>query len=140
MGDSSDIDQAVITKLSADPTLLSYMPNGVYWETAPPNSTRFVLVSLVDARDEGNFGARAYEDILYQITAVGLTTANPNMKAAAARIDTLLEDGALSVAGYRHMVMYREARIRLTEVDDEDPDIRWFHRGGYYRVQMAVTP
>jgi hypothetical protein len=127
----------VIAKLGSDATLLGMMPNGVYWEEAPPGSTRFVIVSLIDEADEGQFGGRAYEDALYLVKAVALSTANANIKGAAARIDALLEDGTLTVAGYTHMAMHREGRIRLTEVDDVDPSIRWYHRGGQYRVRVA---
>ena len=72
---------------------------------------------------------------------------NGNIKAAAARIDTLLEDQTImapgsptvQVHGYTWMTCYRESRVRLTEVDDVDPSIRWFRRGGNYRIQFSVT-
>lgn len=139
MPDSSLIDNALIAKLGADATLLGYCPNGVYWDEAPPGATRFVIVSFITEIDEAQFGGRAYEDALYLVKAVMLSTAGGNIQAAAARIDALLEDGTLTVSGYSHMVMHRESRIRITEVDDEDPSIRWFHRGGQYRVQQALT-
>jgi hypothetical protein len=138
MPDSSAIDNALIAKLGADATLLSYMTNGVYWDEAPQGSTKFVIVSMVDQIDEPQFQGRAYEDALYLVKAVALSTAGANIQAAAARIDTLLEDQTLTVAGYTHMVMHREARVRLTEVDDLDASIRWFHRGGHYRVQQSI--
>lgn len=138
MPDSSDIDQAVIAKLGADATLLGYMTNGVYWDEAPPSSTKFVIVSLVDEADAQKQGSRSHEDALYMVKAVALSTANANMKAAAARIDALLDGQTLTAAGYSHMVMQRESRIRITEVDDVDPSIRWFHRGGNYRVVQSL--
>lgn len=136
--DSSDIDAALVAKLGADATLLAICTNGVYIDEAPPGATKFVIVSLVDEVDEATFGGRAYEDALYLVKAVTLSTSKANIKDAAARIDALLEDGTLSVSGYTHMVMHREERIRITEVDDIDASIRWYHRGGRYRVQMAV--
>jgi hypothetical protein len=139
MPDSSAIDNALIAKLAADATLLGHCPNGVYWDEAPPGSTRFVIVSLIDQFDEAVFGGRAIEDALYLVKAVALSTASVNMQAAAARIDALLEDQTLTVSGYSYMTMHREARVRITEVDDVDASIRWFHRGGHYRVQMSVT-
>jgi len=145
--DSSDIDAAIVAKLGADATLLSYCPNGVYWDEAPQGMTKFVIVSLVDEFDESVFGSRAFEDGLYQIEARMLSTSGGNIKAAAARIDVLLDDKPLTigsppvqVAGYTHMLMQRESRIRLTEVDEVDPSIRWFRRGGNYRVVMDVNP
>jgi len=139
MADSSDIDNALIAKLGSDAALLALMPNGVYWGVAPPDSTRFVIVSLVDEADEWTFGGRAAEDAVYLVKAVGLSTTNPDMKAAAARIDALLDGGTLAAAGYTLMAMRREVRIRPpVEVDDVDPKIRWYHRGGHYRVTMAL--
>lgn len=139
MSDSSDIDNALIAKLGADAALLALCPNGVYWDEAPPGSQRFVIVSLVDASDRAVFNRRAFEDALYQVEARMLSTAGGNIKAAAARIDALLEDQTLTVTGYAWMTMFRESRLRGTEVDALDTAIRWYRRGGRYRVQMALT-
>lgn len=142
MPDSSNIDNAIVAKLGADLTLLGLMPNGVYPDEAPQDSTRFVIVSLIDEVDAQAFNARAFEDALYLVKAVARkkdTDPTPNVQAAAARIDALLENATLTVTGYRTMTVHREARIRITEVDEVDASIRWFHRGGQYRVVMSST-
>jgi hypothetical protein len=136
--DSSDIDNALVAKLGSDSLLLSYMPDNVYMDEAPQNTTRFVIVSLVDEEDSVMFGGRSHESALYLVKAVGLSNTNPNMKAAAARIDALLEGQTLTAIGYSPMAMHRESRIRVTEVDEMDSTIRWFHRGGHYRVVMST--
>src|SRR5262245_25549194 len=126
--DSSDIDAALVTKLGSDSALLALMPNGVYFDLAPPNSTRFVLVSLVEEADIRRFEGRSHEDILYQVKAVGLSktgSPTPDMKGATARIDVLLEQTLLPVTGYQPMAVFRETRVRYTEVDDLDPTVRW---------------
>jgi hypothetical protein len=138
MPDSSDIDNALVAKLGADAALLAMMPNGVYWEEAPPGSRRFVIVSLVDEADARQFEGRSHEDALYLVKAVALSTENANMKGAAKRIDDLLEGGTLVVDDYTLMALYREGRLRMTEVDDVDNTIRWFHRGGHYRIVMST--
>jgi hypothetical protein len=139
MADSSDIDNALVAKLGADATLLALVPNGVYIDEAPAGATRFVIVSLVDEADVGRFGGRAIEDALYQVEARMLSTvAGANVKAAAARIDALLEQGTLTVSGYSLMALFRESRIRLTEVDAADPSIRWLRRGGNYRLVVST--
>ena len=145
--DSSDIDAALVTKLGSDAALLALCPNGVYVDEAPQGMTKFVIVSLVDESDEAVFGGRAIEDALYLVEARMQSTAGGNIKAAAARIDALLEDQPLlapgspasNVAGYVWMTTYRESRVRQTEVDAVDPSFRWYRRGGNYRVQMSVT-
>lgn len=138
MPDSSDIDQALIARLNGDATLLALMPDNVYWDEAPPKSTRFVIVSLITEADVPKFGGRSHEDALYLVKAVALSTVNANMKAAAARIDALLDGQTLTVTGYSPMLLQREERIRITEVDAVDPDIRWQHRGGHYRVMQSL--
>lgn len=145
MPDSSDIDGALVAKLLADATLMALTPDGVFVDEAGKslvtggNAKAFVIVSLVDEADAPVFGQRGFEDALYLVKVVELSTVTPShVKAAAARIDALLEDGTLTVTGYTHMVMNREARIRLTEVDEVDASIRWYHRGGHYRVQQSL--
>lgn len=138
MADSSDIENALIAKLAADATLLGLCPNGVYYDEAPPGSTRFVIVSLVDETDEPMFSARAFEDALYLVKAVMLSTAGGDVKSAAARIDVLLDQQPLTVTGYNVSLMRRESRVRVTEVDDLDKSIRWFHRGGRYQVVAST--
>ena len=138
MADSSVIENALIAKLLADATLMALTTDGVYFDEAAPGKTKFVIVSLVDEHDEPMFGSRAFEDALFMVKAVALSTAGMNIQTAAARIDTLREQGTLTASGYSLMALRRESRIRQTEVDDLDPSIRWQHRGGLYRVVMSL--
>lgn len=139
MADSSDIDNALVAKLAGDGTLTSLMPGGVFVDEAPAGSSQFVIVSLVSEDDAQQFGGRAFEDALYLVEARELSkVATKNIKAAAARIDALLEHGTLTIAGYNLMTMHREDRVRFTEVDEVDESIRWQHRGGHYRVVASL--
>lgn len=138
MANTSDIANALIAKLGSDTQLLALCPNGVYRDQAPPGATRFVIVSLMAGEDIGVFGQRAIEAGVYLVEARMLSTiAGANVNAAAARIDALLEDQPLTVAGYSWMTMHREEPIGITEVDASDPSIRWFRRGGRYRLEMS---
>lgn len=138
MPDSSDIDAALVGKLLGDSALMAIATDGVYVDEAAPGATKFVIVSLLDEHDEQIFGGRAWEDALYLVKVVALSTTGANVKGAAARIDALLEDQPLTVAGYSWMTTHREERVRVTEVDEQDAAIRWQHRGGHYRVQMST--
>lgn len=140
--DSSEIDNALLAKLGADAALLGFARNGVYLDEAPPKMTAFVVVSLVDQFDEDTFDGRAIEDALYLVeyrerkplSGAGFA------KQAAARIDALLQDGTLTLPdGYTFMAMFRESRTRFAEVDEADESIRWYRRGGKYRVQVSLT-
>jgi len=136
MSDSSEIDAALSQKLLTDATLTALMPDGVYFDAAASSKTKFVIISLLSEEDEQMFGGRAFEDGLYLVKAVALETTGANVKAAAARIDILLENGTLTIAGYTVMRMQRVARVRYTEVDEQN-DARWQHRGGHYALTVS---
>jgi hypothetical protein len=144
VADSSDIDNALVAKLGADPALLGFCPNGAYFDLAPPAAQRFVLVSLVHADDTPTYDrGPAVEGATYAVKAVMLKSAGGDVKAAAARIQALLHDQPLTVPGYTWSTVHRDdddPRIRYTEVDDKETSIIWYHRGGNYRVEMAVSP
>lgn len=140
MPDSGLVDNALVDKLNADATLIALLPGKFHFEEGPPGATRFGIVSLVDHVDVPAFQGRTFEESVYLVKAVALSTAatEGNMRAAAARIDTLLEGNPLTATGYTTMNVRRTARIRLTEVDEADPSIRWYHRGGQYEVVMST--
>lgn len=138
MPDSTEIDIALVARLSGDAQLRALLPDGVYVHQAPLGKQRFVLVSLVIATDAGNFAAvgkrRASEDCLYMVKAVTLGQSRAVAGDAAQRIDELLEDKPLTITGYHCASIARDERIDETEVDDLDASIQWQHRGGRYRL------
>jgi hypothetical protein len=138
--DSNAIDIALLAHLRDDATLTALLPDGVYMDVGPPGAMRFVLVSVIIAEDTGTFDGRAIEDVLYLVKAVVLGSANGDIAASAARIDALLEDGVFPIDGYGLLSSVREERVRFTEPDSADPGIRWYHRGGRYRVQATPLP
>lgn len=148
MSDSSVVMNAVIAALGSDPTLLALMPNGVYEDVAPTFATKFVIVSHIVGNDVRTFQVRAFEDVLLLVEArAKVDTGNPSatgdVRAAAARIDALLDpqsaSASISMAGYGLMGIVREEPVRGTERDDKDPAILWRRRGGRYRILAALT-
>jgi hypothetical protein len=137
--DSSDVDGAIVAVLLADPALMGYCPDGVFFDEANPGAQRFVIVSLLDETDEVDYGGRCYEDALYLVKAVELSSVSSNIKAAAKRIDVLLDRVRLPPpANYTEISIIREQRIRARETDEVNTSIRWDHRGGYYRVMATL--
>jgi hypothetical protein len=135
---------ALIAKLGADAPLLALLPNGTYEDVAPEGAELgFVIVSQVISMDVPQYGAqggrRAFEDALYLVEARAPSTNAANVHAAALRIDTLLEDGTLTVPGFGLMTMHREEFVRATERDAVNLSLMWTRRGGRYRVQMATN-
>lgn len=133
MADTSAVDAALVAKLLADSTLMATMTGGVYFDEAPQGSDKFVIVSQMTHEDVYDERGSAYEVILYLVKAVATSTSGADVKTAASRIHTILQDGTLSPSGYSLMNMRRTERIRMTEVDDES-DRRWQHRGGVYET------
>ena len=139
--DSGAIDRAILAVLQADPQLAALMPGGVWFGVAAAGLTRFVLVTLVDAVDEGLFGQRGIEDRLYRVHAVGLShdASIGDMKAAAYRIDTLLEGDApiATPEDYGSIDCVRETADEISALDELDKSLTWHNYGGEYRVTAA---
>ena len=136
--DSGAIDRVIIAALQADAALAALMPGGVYFGLAAPGLTRFVLVTIDQADDEGTYDARAIESARYVVQAVALSreVTVGTMKSAAARIDVVLEgDTPLATpTDYGSIDCVREERLTDTVFDEVDKSLHWHHYGGYYRV------
>ena len=115
------------------------MPDGVYWDVAAHGKTKFVIVSQAFHDDTASFSSDAYERFTYLVKAVELATSGANIGAAAVRIQTLLHNVTFAVTGYGLMSSYRVERVRYTEVDAENADLRWQHRGGRYEVWVSPS-
>jgi Protein of unknown function (DUF3168) len=137
LSDVSEVDAAIVTRLLTDPTLAALMPDGVYWDVPPINKRRFVVVSQSTHEDWYQFGGSAYERITYLIKAVEDQSAGANVKAAAARIHVLLQDVTFTIPGYTLMKCQRAERIRVTEADEQNSELRWQQRGGFYEVWVS---
>lgn len=137
MADTGKISAGLIAKLASDNTLASLMPDGVWFGVAPSNKTRFVVVSLSESEDFAMFNARAFEQLQYLVKAVELTTQPANAKAAAARIDALLDFQHITATGYTNVFAARARYVEYPETDDVNPEIKWQHCGGLYEVFAA---
>jgi len=139
MADSSQITRGLVEYLRGDPALRALMPDGVYLDRSPAGTSKFVIVSLVVGHDVPMFRERAFEEPLYLIKAVELSTAAAlNVDAAAARIDTLLDHQLIPMIGYSCKAIIRSEYVQYTEDDDRDPSISWRHAGGRYQVSAAA--
>lgn len=143
MSDSSAVDAAVLAKLNNDATLIALLTDLCHMDIAPDGRKKFGIVSQVIHEDEPMFDApdgsprTAYEKFTYLIKAVVLATDQSTAKAAAARINALLNGVVLTITGYSHMSTKRIERVRYTEVDAANSAIRWQHLGGRYEVFVS---
>lgn len=140
MADPSAVDAALEAKLLGDATLMAILTDGVYFDVAKPSAQRFALISVVTHEDGYVFNNSAFEKSTYLIKAVTLGTSGADVKTAAARIHTLIQDVPLTIPGYAHSLTRRTERVRYTEVDDVNPAVRWNHRGGRYEIFVSPTP
>lgn len=136
--DSAAVDAALLALLEGDATLQAELPDGVYWAEAKAGAKRFVVVDLFDHVDTWVQGGRAIESTLYVVKGVAMSNLAANMRAVERRLDELLDGGVLTVPGYVFMDCARERRIHDTERDDVLTSERWFHRGGFYRINVSI--
>jgi hypothetical protein len=134
--DSGTIEAALVALLNADPVLVTLLPDGVYEDWAADNGDAFAVVRLLTERDLAAFGRRVGED--YRFLVLVSTLEADIADAAARRIEALLDDGTLEVPGCTVQAMYTEARVSDDEPDGVTPGLTWQHRGGQYRVQVAL--
>jgi len=139
MINATDVERALIGKLTADPALAAALPDGVYYDLAPLGSTRFVIVSLSSSRAlyEINDG-ETLRAFIYVVKGVALGSASDAVAAADKRIQELIDRQPLDLppeAGATLMVARWVDRIRFTENANNDI---WQHRGARYEI--TVTP
>jgi hypothetical protein len=137
--DSSAVDAVISQKLLSDAPLMAIATDGVWFDVAKKGATRFVLVSRLAHEDTYMLMGSAFERFLYLVKAVALETTGANVSAAATRLHALLQDGTLNPAGYTLMRMQRVESVRFTEVDENNADARWQHRGGHYEVLVSPS-
>src|SRR5262245_30001688 len=113
------------------------MPDGVFWDISPAGKTRIVIVKLMGHELTDMFASAAFEQPLYLVKAVELSTSAANVINAAKRIDALLNNGTLAPAGYSLMTLQYQEYIRYAEADTTNPDARWQHCGGMYLVSVS---
>ena len=137
---SSLVDDAVVQRLVNDATLQGLMPDGVYFNVARKDATRFVVLEVSGHADTYGFNFEAWQVFRYLIKAVALNSNGSDVAAAADRINVLLQDAMdLPIAGYQVMRSQRTQYVRYLDVDPENPSIRWQYRGGFYEVQVTNT-
>lgn len=139
VANAAAVDLAVLEALAGDAALMALVPDGVYRDVAPAKKTRFVIIQAQTHEDVEGFRAPLYEVFQYRITARVLMTTGGEADAAAHRIHELLHDAPLVIDGYAWMAGLRVERLRPTEVDDVDNDIRWQFAGGDYEIHVSPT-
>lgn len=135
--DSAAVDAALFNRLNGDATLLAAMTGGVHFDVGPKSGTAFVLVSQLAHEEAEMAGGTSWERFIYLVKAVTQAATGTTASTAAQRIQTLLHGQTFSATGYTTMKVDRLERVRYTEVDETNQDIKWHHRGGQYEVLVS---
>jgi hypothetical protein len=141
--DHAAVDRALIARLT-DAELQALMPGGPYFDLGAHGQTGMTIVSVHEDAGSEQFGGVAARRTVYQAKAVDLNTSAVKAEQAAARIHALLQwdDGPapLAIAGFDLMALRLTERIRYTEVDAVNDDLRWQHQGGLYEIIVSPAP
>lgn len=141
MANTSALDAALFARLSADATLQTLAPGGVWRDVAPQGTaTPYVVLAQVSHSDHYELGGEAYEELIVVVDAIAQGPSASGSIAAYNRIHALLQDASLApVTGYRVLVCQRFDRIAETELDPANADRRYQHRGGTYQILAQAT-
>lgn len=133
--------------LQNDATLQGLAPGGVWRGLAPPaEATPFVVMSHQAGSDVTTMnGIRVMGSLLYQVKAVGPSSATAAVAQAAARIDRLLggppgvpASGLVVVASVTEAQVYacwREQPLLIDEAPVAGEE--YVNMGGLYRMQLS---
>lgn len=124
--------------LSADSTLTTYVPGGIYRDLAPAGATPpYIIMSRQSGVDVVSGTAdRIFSDDLYQIKVVGpqaLYTAQ--IEPGYDRVDTLLQKTSNYQTGGKILACYREQPFHVTELVN---GLAWDNLGGLYRIEIQA--
>jgi|SRR5579875_472272 len=135
--------QYMVTTLSGDSTLMSYVPGGVYRNEAPPTSTTppYIILSAQSGRDVTTANAyRIYSSILMNVWVVGPASLAATMIVPAVkRLDALIglvRTPQLTADGNGLILTcYRESPLSRDELINGE---QWLNSGGAHRMYVQA--
>ena len=126
------LETSLYARLTGDATLASLAPGGVWRGTVPETvAGTFVTISNVSGIDDYTFGVRATTTWSYLVKAVTPGESTISALDAAARVDALLSDYALTMTTGRVLSIRRDQTIALTETAQGET---FQHAGAYYQI------
>jgi hypothetical protein len=125
---------AVFQKLTADSTLGAMLAGtaAVYQGQAPQGAgLPYVVFNQQAETDNYTLATRAFEEYVILVKGVTKATSPGVAGAISSRIDEVLTDGSLTVAGQAQMYLRREQQIKYPEIDSGET---YWHSGGLFRI------
>jgi hypothetical protein len=132
------LERGLYSKLTGDGTLmaLTATATSVYPDVAPQDAALpFIIFSPSgQSTDEYVLGARAFETLDYLVKAVAAGFDPEAANDISERIDALLTNGTVTVAGYTVGMVHRLGRVSYPERGDAGDFFQ--HRGAVYRFMV----
>ncbi len=138
---SLPVRRAIYGKLAGDVTLTALLgtpPAGyaksIYYQLAPQDSGfPFVLLNKQSGLPRYAFelNDNTLEDEVWLIKAIDRSASADRADEIAARLDSLLTDGALSISGATQLYLRREGSVDYAEEED---GVRYLHSGHLFRL------
>lgn len=139
--------RALYGKMAGDSTLTTLLgaaatgfSQSIYHQKAPSGAA-FPFVTFQKAAGTPTYtmktGHAALDDEVWTIKAVDRNTTADRADAIAARLDTLLTDGTLSISGATQLYLRRESDVEYPETAADG--VTYHHVGGQYRLVVEAT-
>lgn len=128
--------------LKADSALTSIATGGIWRGSAPPETTTpYVVMNMQAGRDITTMnGVRIYDNLLFQVKAIGPATITDELLAAANEIDRLLgrTSGVPFTADGFGLILacYRDSPVQIDSLVNGE---LWTDIGGLYRIYIEHT-
>jgi len=130
------VEKWMIDLMLADAAIGALIGTDIYPIVAPQGLKRpFMLVIYQQGSDINSIGERSLAQPLFQVKMVGRHQDVATLRAGANRIDALLQDKRVVVAGYQIRVQ-REMEIRTP---DFGTGVEYENMGGMYRCWVSLA-
>ena len=126
----------LMSTLHADATFMALV-SGVYRYAAVAGAAPDVcIINLQSSTDtNGGTGVRLLNRALFQVKISGPVSHGPNIAAAYARADALLQPSGIPLRNTDNtLACYREQALDYGEVRQDGS--LWMHHGGLYRIEV----
>lgn len=131
---ASAVRAALYSALTADATLTTLLATdtSVHHDVAPLNAPfPYIVISKTTGTPTYQFHSAHIQDELWLVKAVDVSPSASAAEAIAARIDQVLTDASIPIAGNLLLAIYRDADVAYAEPVDTDV---YRHCGGRYCI------
>lgn len=130
------VRRALMTRLAGETAITTLLPDGadgIHHRLAPVDAAEPMVVFQRTSGSDltGTFGPDRWEGQMWLVKGVAQGESASVAEDLSDRIDNLLHDNMLPVAGQVVHWLRRESRVDFEEQDGQE---RWHHAGGLFRL------